>query len=716
MVFIETAPQPVNWPPTGHPLVLLEPTRLRGRGRRSAPRPPHRPGLAPPPPHAARPTRVGARVESVFRAPALALVAAAAIIAGYRWLGVIPSSGSRASSLMFDRAGVLVLAVVMRSVALAVTRPAAHRRATAAPSAGGAGQPGGGGGKRRAGLAPGTGVRHALGVCDLVLASVIAGALVIDERRRRRPRTPACPHRRSERPTAASGHLGRGSGGWPFLTSSSSGHRRRGPPRSTPPWPATPSCSCRRSRSPSSSCATGHPPSTAAARGRPQLPGVDLAGRRVRATVRRCPARDPPGGEHAVLPVRPRRPSAHRAGRSRRPAHRHPARPGGPGLLQLGSPVGRWAGDHRGLRDRLRRGARRTAAGWGPIWRYLETGLYGQPAAAPLPALPPATRSTSSATSPWSTSPGPPSTGLPVPRGRGRGGHRGPGPQRGRLRGRRRRTPRPYGRPSATAQTSAATSHPRCGARPAFPCSGSSSAHPSTGPNCAESDRAQLSTTSTRTSPSSRRRPGGTSRLAQLPGGWHVLGAQVVGPVPPAGLVVEAGAAVGQRAPPTRTATNPGRRAMPDGPALGDQAPRGRRPRPGRSAPRRSPPWWPGRRSRPASRPSMPTTSATRAPRWSQLPGVPARAAPSMVPLEAVRTGAVAGGHAVGVVGEVERVAAQPDMPGAVEHLDHRVLHPHVDASPANTVGADRGMNEAGRSASRASTRQWRVPGVAQLT
>jgi hypothetical protein len=32
---------------------------------------------------------------------------------------------------------------------------------------------------------PGTGTRHALGVCDLVLASAIAGVLIIDERRRR---------------------------------------------------------------------------------------------------------------------------------------------------------------------------------------------------------------------------------------------------------------------------------------------------------------------------------------------------------------------------------------------------------------------------------------------------------------------------------------------------------------------------------------------------
>jgi hypothetical protein len=128
----------------------------------------------------------GRQVESVFRAPALALVAVAAIIAGYRWLGVIPSTGSHLSSLAFGRAGVLVMAVADAAVALAVTRPTAR-------------------GKRPwlhrlvvlTGLVamtasvvlaclPGAGTRGALGVCDLVLASTIAGALVIDERRRHR--------------------------------------------------------------------------------------------------------------------------------------------------------------------------------------------------------------------------------------------------------------------------------------------------------------------------------------------------------------------------------------------------------------------------------------------------------------------------------------------------------------------------------------------------
>jgi uncharacterized membrane protein YdcZ (DUF606 family) len=109
-----------------------------------------------------------------------------AIIAGYRWLGVIPASGSRLSSLAFNRTGVLVLAVVIGLVAPAVTRPAAHGRrpwrhrlvvvaslvvVTASVVLA---------------WVPGAATRHALGVCDLMLASTIAGVLMIDERRRRR--------------------------------------------------------------------------------------------------------------------------------------------------------------------------------------------------------------------------------------------------------------------------------------------------------------------------------------------------------------------------------------------------------------------------------------------------------------------------------------------------------------------------------------------------
>ena len=73
--------------------------------------------------------------------------------------------------------------------------------------------------------------------------------------------------------------------------------------------------------------------------------------------------------------------------------------------------------------------------------------------------------------------------GLPLPRRRGGAGRRGPGPERGRVRAAHALHPGAADRVPPGRRASAATSHPRCGARPACPCSGSSSAHPSTGPS-----------------------------------------------------------------------------------------------------------------------------------------------------------------------------------------------------------------------------------------
>jgi hypothetical protein len=185
LVFIETAPQTRELVADRAPAVLLDPPGSEVEARPAGAPAAHTPGPFPIPAiDGAR--RGGREVESVFRAPALALVAAVAIIAGYRWLGVIPSTGSHLSSLAFGRAGVLVMAVADAAVALAVTRPTSRGRRPWL--------------HRLVVLAslmvvtasvvlawlPGAGTRHALGVCDLVLASTIAGTLVIDERRRHR--------------------------------------------------------------------------------------------------------------------------------------------------------------------------------------------------------------------------------------------------------------------------------------------------------------------------------------------------------------------------------------------------------------------------------------------------------------------------------------------------------------------------------------------------
>jgi hypothetical protein len=187
MVFIDTAPQPTAPAANPGPVLLVDPPGPEVVAVGDPPADAPTTGV----PRTLPTTRteaapVGRReLESAFRAPTLAIVAAVAIIAGYRWLGMIPTGSSRLSSLVFDRTGVVILAVVMAVVILAVTRPAAHGRRLWH--------------HRLAVLAslvvmtasvvlawlPAAGTRHGLGVCDLALASALAGVLVIDERRRR---------------------------------------------------------------------------------------------------------------------------------------------------------------------------------------------------------------------------------------------------------------------------------------------------------------------------------------------------------------------------------------------------------------------------------------------------------------------------------------------------------------------------------------------------
>ena len=62
--------------------------------------------------------------------PALALVAAASVLCGYRWLGVFPSGDTRLSALAFGRWGALTFAVLAGTVAVVATRAAGRRRTT----------------------------------------------------------------------------------------------------------------------------------------------------------------------------------------------------------------------------------------------------------------------------------------------------------------------------------------------------------------------------------------------------------------------------------------------------------------------------------------------------------------------------------------------------------------------------------------------------------
>jgi hypothetical protein len=124
-------------------------------------------------------------LDSVYRAPGLALLAAVSILEGYKWLGVIPGDRSPLSNLVFGRAGAAVLvALTLIAVAL-LTRP-------------GSGPPRSAGQRLMLLAAGAVGVATAvfvatdasaasgwLGAADLVLAAIVLGSLVAAERSRR---------------------------------------------------------------------------------------------------------------------------------------------------------------------------------------------------------------------------------------------------------------------------------------------------------------------------------------------------------------------------------------------------------------------------------------------------------------------------------------------------------------------------------------------------
>ena len=141
--------------------------------------------LLPPPEMSAPP--VTSRVD--FHGPALGALAAASILVGYRWIGVIPVNRSGPSSLVFGRSGALVFALLALWLAWAAGRAKesaddGHRPRTA----------------RLLVLAASTSIllaaglvvrdvavlRYGFGVSELLLASAAGGLLLLDERRRRR--------------------------------------------------------------------------------------------------------------------------------------------------------------------------------------------------------------------------------------------------------------------------------------------------------------------------------------------------------------------------------------------------------------------------------------------------------------------------------------------------------------------------------------------------
>jgi hypothetical protein len=124
-----------------------------------------------------------------FRGPLLGALAAASILVGYRWIGVIPVSNTGPSSVAFGRAGALVFALLALWLAWAAGRAKGtasgdHRSrtvwllvlaATASTLVAAA-----------LTLRDITVLRYTFGVSELLVASVAGTLLLVDERRRRR--------------------------------------------------------------------------------------------------------------------------------------------------------------------------------------------------------------------------------------------------------------------------------------------------------------------------------------------------------------------------------------------------------------------------------------------------------------------------------------------------------------------------------------------------
>ena len=140
-----------------------------------------------PPPDETPPAAVTSSAD--FRGPLLGALAAASILVGYRWIGVIPVSNTGPSSVVFGRPGALVFALLALWLAWAAGRAKGtvsdeHRSRTAwllvlaatASTLGAAALT----------LRDVAALRCTFGVSELLLASVVGAVLLVNERRRQR--------------------------------------------------------------------------------------------------------------------------------------------------------------------------------------------------------------------------------------------------------------------------------------------------------------------------------------------------------------------------------------------------------------------------------------------------------------------------------------------------------------------------------------------------
>jgi lysylphosphatidylglycerol synthetase-like protein (DUF2156 family) len=156
------------------------------------------PGSTPPP--------VG--FDPTLRSPALALLATVCLLEGYKWIGALPASDSRFSTLVFSRPGALVFAVLVTALALGLTRGGGELRRSRPHAAVALASVVVMSASVVLTAATNAATKDAVGLADLVLATALVGALVAGERRQRRasarPEVPAADTDLTSLPFASS--------------------------------------------------------------------------------------------------------------------------------------------------------------------------------------------------------------------------------------------------------------------------------------------------------------------------------------------------------------------------------------------------------------------------------------------------------------------------------------------------------------------------------
>lgn len=133
---------------------------------------------------AATPSPAG--FDPTLRSPALALLATVCLLEGYKWIGALPASDSRFSTLVFSRPGALVFALLVTGLALGLTRAGGQLRRSPPQAAVALASVVVMSASVVLTTATSAAAKDAVGLADLVLATALVGALVAGERRQRR--------------------------------------------------------------------------------------------------------------------------------------------------------------------------------------------------------------------------------------------------------------------------------------------------------------------------------------------------------------------------------------------------------------------------------------------------------------------------------------------------------------------------------------------------